>query len=133
MGCDEASCQQDVGDRLEHIRTRHCAPETNGVVEHFNRSLRVRAPLPARDRAGGDPRHTYTALALLAGIHPNVVSKRLGHATVSITRDACSHAIPAIKKEAAARIAERVFVVTRVIGRLARPRVKSWELRRDSQ
>jgi len=38
---------------LEHIRTRHYAPETNGLAEHFNRSLGVRASLPRRDRQRG--------------------------------------------------------------------------------
>ena len=41
-----------------------------------------------------------------AGIHPKLVSERLGHATVSITLDTYSHAIPALQEEAAARIAD---------------------------
>ena len=44
-----------------------------------------------------------------AGIHPKVVSERLGHATVSITLDTYSHAIPAMQEEAAALIAGLVF------------------------
>lgn len=40
---------------------------------------------------------------------PKVVSERLGHATVSITLDTYSHAIPAMQEEAAAVIAELVF------------------------
>jgi integrase len=48
-----------------------------------------------------DLRHTHATLAQQAGIHPKVVSKRLGHATVSITLDTCSHAIPAMQEEAA--------------------------------
>ena len=35
--------------------------------------------------------------------------ERLGHATVSITLDTYSHAIPAMQEEAAALIAELVF------------------------
>jgi integrase len=53
-------------------------------------------------------RHTHAALALRAGIHPKVVSERLGHATVSITLDNHSHAIPAMQEEAAERIARLV-------------------------
>jgi predicted RNA-binding Zn-ribbon protein involved in translation (DUF1610 family) len=56
-----------------------------------------------------DLRHTHATLALRAGIHPKVVSERLGHATVSITLDTYSHAIPAMQEEAAARIAELVL------------------------
>ena len=48
-------------------------------------------------------------LALHAGIQPKVVSERLGHATVSITLDTYSHAIPAMQEEAAALIAGLVF------------------------
>jgi integrase len=55
-----------------------------------------------------DLRHTHATLALQAGIHPKVVSERLGHANVSITLDTYSHAIPAMQEEAAERIAELV-------------------------
>jgi len=56
-----------------------------------------------------DLRHTHATLALRAGIHPKVVSERLGHATISITLDTYSHAIPAMQEEAAALIAGLVF------------------------
>jgi integrase/predicted RNA-binding Zn-ribbon protein involved in translation (DUF1610 family) len=56
-----------------------------------------------------DLRHTHATLALQAGIHPKVVSERLGHATVSITLDTYSHAIPAMQEEAATLIAGLVF------------------------
>ena len=57
-----------------------------------------------------DLRHTHATLALRAGIHPKVVSKRLGHATGSITLDTYSHAIPAMQEEEEeALIAQLVF------------------------
>jgi integrase len=56
-----------------------------------------------------DLRHTHATLALQAGVHPKVVSERLGHATISITLDTYSHAIPAMQEEAAALIAGLVF------------------------
>ncbi len=40
---------------------------------------------------------------------PKLVSERLGHATVSITLDTYSRAIPAMPEEAAALIAGPVF------------------------
>jgi integrase len=58
---------------------------------------------------GDDLCHTHATLALQAGIHPKVVSERLGHATISITLDTYSHAIPAMQEEAAALIAGLVF------------------------
>ena len=59
-----------------------------------------------------DLRHTHATLALQAGIHPKVVSERLGHATIAITLDTYSHAIPALQEEAAALIAGLVFAET---------------------
>ena len=56
-----------------------------------------------------DLRHTHATLALQAGVHPKVVSERLGHATVAMTLDIYSHAIPAMQEEAAALIAGLVF------------------------
>jgi integrase len=52
-----------------------------------------------------DLRHTHATLALQAGIHPKVVSERLGHANISITLDTYSHAIPAMQEDAAAKVA----------------------------
>ena len=49
-------------------------------------------------------RHTHATLALEAGIHPKVVSERLGHANVSITLDIYSHVAPNMQQEAAERI-----------------------------
>jgi integrase len=63
-------------------------------------------------RCEGSPRllrHTPAALALRAGIQPEVVCERLEHATVAITLDTYSHAIPSLQEEAAVRIAELVF------------------------
>ena len=51
-----------------------------------------------------DLRHTHATLALEAGVHPKVVQERLGHATIAITLDIYSHAIPAMQEEAAERI-----------------------------
>lgn len=48
-----------------------------------------------------DLRHTYATLALKAGVHPKVVSERLGRATVDIKLDLYSHVTPAIARDAA--------------------------------
>jgi integrase len=62
-------------------------------------------------KSGGDAWvvSIHTILGLQAGVHPKVVSERLGHATISITLDTYSHAIPAMQEEAAALIAGLVF------------------------
>ncbi len=48
-----------------------------------------------------DLRHTYATLGLRAGIHPKVMSERLGHATVGVTLDLYSHATPSLDRDAA--------------------------------
>ena len=51
-----------------------------------------------------DLRHTHATQLLKAGIHPKVVSERLGHASISITLDTYSHVMPGMQEEAAERI-----------------------------
>jgi integrase len=48
-----------------------------------------------------DLRHSYATLALKAGVHPKVVSERLGHAGVGITLDLYSHVTRSIARDAA--------------------------------
>ena len=45
-----------------------------------------------------DLRHTHATQLLKQGIHPKVVSERLGHATVAITLDTYSHVLPGLQK-----------------------------------
>jgi integrase len=56
-----------------------------------------------------DLRHTHATLALQAGVHPKIVSERLGHSTVSLTLDVYSHAVPHMQKDAAEQIARVMF------------------------
>ena len=51
-----------------------------------------------------DLRHTAATLMLRAGIHPKIVSERLGHATVAITLDTYSHVLPDMQRDAAAAL-----------------------------
>lgn len=55
-----------------------------------------------------DLRHTYATLALRAGVHPKVVSERLGHANIAMTLDTYSHAVPGLQSEAALLIANLI-------------------------
>jgi integrase len=48
-----------------------------------------------------DLRHTHATLLLQQGVHPKIVSERLGHASISMTLDTYSHVIPSMQKEAA--------------------------------
>lgn len=55
-----------------------------------------------------DLRHTHATLLLKAGVHPKVVSERLGHANIGITLDTYSHVLPGLQ-EAAALMLEDVL------------------------
>ncbi|MFD2093343.1 tyrosine-type recombinase/integrase [Blastococcus deserti] len=56
-----------------------------------------------------DLRHTHATLYLRAGVHPKIVSERLGHATISITLDVYSHAMPTMQREAATQVAALIY------------------------
>jgi integrase len=56
-----------------------------------------------------DLRHGWASLALEAGVHPKVVSERLGHSTVGITLDTYSHVVQGLDAEAAATVAKKLF------------------------
>jgi len=46
-------------------------------------------------------RHTYATHLLEEGVHPKIVSERLGHAGIQITLDTYSHVAPRLQKEIA--------------------------------
>lgn len=50
-----------------------------------------------------DLRHTHASLMLSQGIHPKIVSERLGHSSINITLDTYSHVLPGIQEAAALR------------------------------
>lgn len=52
-----------------------------------------------------DLRHSYATLALEAGVHPKIVSERLGHATVAFTLDIYSHVTESLQEESAGAVA----------------------------
>jgi integrase len=86
--------------------------EVGGLVHpdwftrEFGRVVTISGLVPIRLH---DLRHTYATLALKAGVHPKVVSERLGHATVGITLDLYSHVTPAIARDAANVVAQSIF------------------------
>ena len=53
-----------------------------------------------------DLRHTHASLMLKQGVHPKIVSERLGHATVGITLDTYSHVMPGLQEAAALKFQE---------------------------
>lgn len=55
-----------------------------------------------------DLRHTSATLLLQAGVHPKIVSERLGHSNIAITLDLYSHVTPRMDQGAAAKIDELI-------------------------
>lgn len=51
-----------------------------------------------------DLRHTHATLMLQLGIHPKIVSDRLGHSTINLTMDTYSHVMPQMQEEAARKL-----------------------------
>jgi integrase len=86
--------------------------------ERFSRTFQRRVAAYNRTAGDGaalpmirlhDLRHTWATLALGDGVHPKIVSERLGHSKIAITLDIYSHALPTIQREAADRVASLIF------------------------
>ncbi|MDF9408281.1 tyrosine-type recombinase/integrase [Pelotomaculum isophthalicicum JI] len=54
-------------------------------------------------------RHAHASFLLKQGIHPKVVSERLGHSNISMTMDLCSHIAPTLQRDAADQLDNILF------------------------
>jgi integrase len=88
------------------VCARWGAPVYPDTVSSTFRALRRRAGLP--EIRFHDLRHAHATLMVLGGVHPKVVSERLGHASVGITLDIYSHVLPSMQEEAVAAF-DRMF------------------------
>ena len=83
-------------------------PEPDGQPWAPNKLSSAFAALIRRAKLKGfrfhDLRHTHATHLLKQGVHPKIVSERLGHSTVAITLDTYSHVLPGLQKDAAQRI-----------------------------
>jgi integrase len=89
-GWEEHGLVVDRGDG------RPVNPDT--LSSAWSRRLRGRKLPPVRFH---DLRHCHATLLLTQGVHPKVVSERLGHASVGITLDTYSHVLPTLQQGAA--------------------------------
>lgn len=76
-----------------------CPIQTNNLGQRLHDKIIKEAGIP-RIRIH-DLRHTSATLALENGIHPKVVSTRLGHRSIQITMDLYSHVTDSIEDQAA--------------------------------
>ncbi len=49
---------------------------------------------------------SHASLMLKQGIHPKIASEPLGHSSIGVTLDTCSHVIPGLQKAAALHFEE---------------------------
>lgn len=85
------------------------------VSEKFNILIKRIGLSPLRFH---DLRHTSATLLLRAGVHPKIVSERLGHSGVAITLDTYSHVLPDLQSEAANLMDKLLVIPQRVTERL---------------
>lgn len=131
-----------VAHRVRMTSEKHAQPDSpmfcaahGGPLQHNN--LVNRSFKPLLERAGLPPirfhdlRHTSATMLLGLGVHPKVVSERLGHAQVGLTLDLYSHVLPSMQKVAAAKL-NSIFRKCAPVGAVRRPSVheKSLEDRR---
>lgn len=81
---------------------------TRNVIDDFFKPILEAAELPNKIRLY-DLRHTCATLLLLQGVHPKVVSERLGHASVTLTLDTYSHVLPTMQREATEKLRSLLF------------------------
>lgn len=84
-----------------HIRDKGTWAIVLDLAHAFSRTARKASLPPVRFH---DLRHTHATQLLRQGVHPEVVSERLGHATAGITLDVYSHVLPNMQEEAAYRV-----------------------------
>jgi integrase len=75
----------------------------NPISQNVFKPLIIKAGLSKQIRMY-DLRHTHATLLLLAGVHPKVVSERLGHSSIVITLNTYSHVLPNMQAEAAEKL-----------------------------
>ena len=89
-----------LGIPLTHLAFSHHdgSPLDPSTVSHtFGKVIKMAGLPPIRFH---DLRHTHAPLMLKQGVHPKIVSERLGHSTVAMTLDTYSHVVPGLQEQA---------------------------------
>jgi integrase len=105
---ERAAMGGDWDNELDLVFTREDGSPIHPQVfsEMFERHVTA-SKLPKLSLHG--LRHTHATIALRAGVHPKVVSERLGHASVAFTLDVYTDSLPDMQETAASLIAALVL------------------------
>ena len=104
--------------RLDHPKVLPCHPTCHGACSTLGPFIgtpleagtiartwaRVLATAGVGHVLWHDLRHAHATIMLRQGVHPKVVSERLGHADVAITLDTYSHVLPGLQERAASAL-----------------------------
>ncbi|MEV6236583.1 tyrosine-type recombinase/integrase [Lentzea sp. NPDC051838] len=93
---DFGEAYQDHGLAFCWEDGRPIHPDT--IAEEFNRLVDFLGLSKIRLH---DVRHTYATISLRSGVHPKIVSSRLGHATVAFTLDTYTGDVEDLDRDAA--------------------------------
>jgi integrase len=63
-----------------------------------------------------DIRHTHATELLKMGVHPKIVSERLGHSTTQVTLDLYSHVLPDMQRAVAMQLDEALIAIQEDVG-----------------
>jgi len=83
--------------------------DPDAVTHAFHRMVRATG-LP--NMRFHDLRHTHATLMLVQGVHPKIVSERLGHSSIAITLDTYSHVLPGIQDAMAQNFEDNLNLAT---------------------
>ena len=82
------------------LRPRDIDSYLERAIKRFNKNRKPNQSKLNRISSHG-LRHTYATHLLEEGVHPKIVSERLGHGSVQVTLDTYSHVLPRLQKEVA--------------------------------
>ena len=95
--------------RLVFVRADGAPISPTSLFRRFATLARDAGLPDLRPRPFHGLRHTYATLALEAGVPLEIVSKRLGHASIAITADLYQHVTKTVDRDAAEAVAGLIF------------------------
>lgn len=93
-----------AGDRSDSMHPNRYSAAIHKIQDEVNRRREAEGREPLPSFRFHDLRHTHAAMCIAAGVHPKVISERLGHSSVSITMDVYGYLMPGAQEAVAATL-----------------------------